>query len=253
MTEPIKTAPAQKPFKNPPIIEAVIGIYIPELPESVIEDFRNAAAELSKLGYQSQKPRTQHKYQIKVEDGVSSFEGVDSSIGFQFIHADQSFAVQFLRNGFVFSQLGRYTSWENFTNSAKELWNAYLKIVGSVELLSFQVRYINKLYIPEHQPWENYIKIYPFIPEDVPQDVFEYFMRLAMPIENPSGRLNHQQAILPLEREGFLTMLLDNDFQFSAIGVPLSVIWDKIDEARNVKDEYFGKFLTPLMKESFNA
>jgi hypothetical protein len=48
-------------------------------------------------------------------------------------------------------------------------------------------------------------------------------------------------------------MLLDNDFQFSAIGVPLSAVWEKIDEVRTVKDEYFDKFLTPLMKESFNA
>jgi uncharacterized protein (TIGR04255 family) len=253
MTQTTKAAMARMHFKNPPIMEAVIGIYIPELPETVIEDFRAAASDLARLGFESQKPRTEHRFQIKVEEGVSSFEGLDSSMGFQYVRADRPSAVQFLRNGFVFSQLGRYTSWEDFTHSAKELWQAYVKVVGPVELLSFQVRYVNKLFVPQRVPWEKYIRVYPSIPEEVPQDVLEYFLRLAMPIKYPPGRLNHLQAILPQEREGFLTMLLDNDFQFSAINVQLSDIWSKIDEVRTVKDEYFDKFLTPLMKETFDA
>ena len=52
------------------------------------------------------------------------------------------------------------------------MWSAYLKIVGSVELQSFRVRYINKLFIPEHAAWEDYIRVYPFIPEEVPTECF---------------------------------------------------------------------------------
>jgi uncharacterized protein (TIGR04255 family) len=78
-------------------------------------------------------------------------------------------------------------------------------------------------------------------------------MRLAMQITNPPGRLTHQQTFLPPEREGFITMLLDNDFQFSALGIQLSSIWSKIDEVRTIKDDYFDKFLTDKMKESFDA
>ena len=240
-------------FKKPPIVEAVIGITIPALPESAIEDFRDAAAQLLTLGFALQEPRSNHDFQIKVEQGVSSFVGNDQQMGFLYVSADRGFAVQFLRTGFVFSQLGNYSDWEHFTGIAKELWAIYIHIVGSVELQSFQVRYINKLFVPQSEPWENYIRVYPYFPPEVPPIIFEFFMRLAMPITNPPGRLTHQQAFLPPEQEGFLTMLLDNDFQFSALGVQLSSIWTKIDEIRTIKDDYFDKFLTDKMKESFNA
>jgi uncharacterized protein (TIGR04255 family) len=77
---------------------------------------------------------------------------MDTPYGFQYLHRDRSFAVQFLRSGFIFSQLGNYKSWEEFTHAAKEIWNIYLEIVGAVELISFNVRYINKLFVPELQP-----------------------------------------------------------------------------------------------------
>jgi hypothetical protein len=81
----------------------------------------------------------------------------------------------------------------------------------------------------------------------------EFFMRISMPISNPPGRLNHVQAILPPEREGFATAILDNDFQFSAIDTRISGLWTRIDEVRDIKNHYFLKFLTPTMKEQFDA
>jgi uncharacterized protein (TIGR04255 family) len=240
-------------FKTPPIIEAVIAVTIPELPESVVESLRDAKGELSLMGFIVQLPKTKHDFQIKVEEGISSFEASDQPIGFQYIQGDRSFAVQFLRTGFIFSQLGNYSSWEEFTDFAQKVWSVYVKIVGLVELSSFNVRYINKLYVPDGQPWQYFIKIYPYIPEEVPQQVAEYFMRIVMPIASPQGRLSHQQAILPPEKEGFFTMLFDNDFQFSAIGVPLSALWKRINETREIKNDYFDKFLTDLMKGTFNA
>jgi uncharacterized protein (TIGR04255 family) len=234
-------------------MEAVIAVTVSELSESVVPDLGNARASLASLGFEVQLPRTKHDFQIRIEEGVSSFAGKDLPYGFQYFRSDRSFAVQFLRSGFVFSQLGSYTSWEDFTEAARKLWNVYLGIVGAVELVSFNVRYINKLFIPELRPWQDFIKIYPSIPEEVPQGFSELFMRITMPIEHPAGRLSHQQAILPPEREGFATVILDNDFQFSAIGNTMSGLWKGIDEVRDLKNDYFLKFLTPAMKEQFDA
>jgi uncharacterized protein (TIGR04255 family) len=234
-------------------MEAVIAVTISELSESVVSDLGDAKATLAALGFEVQVPRTKHEFQLKFEEGVSSFAGTNTPYGYQYFRGDRSFGVQFLRSGFVFSQLGNYTSWEDFTQAAKQVWSAYVRIVGAVELVSFNVRYINKLFLPELRPWQDFIKIYPFIPEDVPQEISELFMRISMPILDPPGRLSHQQAILPPEREGFATVILDNDFQFSAIGTPISGLWNRIDEVRGLKNDYFDKFLTPKMKEQFNA
>jgi len=238
-------------FKNPPIIEAVIGIYVPELPDSILKAFQDASSQLSELGFVDQAPRMHHNFNIELEAGSSSLERKE--LGYQYIRPDRSFAAQFLKNGFLFSQIGSYSTWEEFTLLAKTLWDIYQSIVGATEVVSFQVRYINKLFIPTMKDWENYIRIYPYLPPEVPQGISEYFSRIVMPIENPPGQLTHQQAILPPEREGHLTMLFDNDFQFSGLGLPISSLWSRIDEVRGLKDNYFDYFLTPLMKESFNA
>jgi len=240
-------------FKNPPIMEAVIAVTISELPEAVVCDLGDAKDELATLGFEVQLPRHRHEFQIKVEEGVSSFAGKDMPYGFQYFRRDRSFAVQFLRNGFIFSQLGNYTSWEEFTQAARQVWSVYMRILGAIELDSFNVRYINKLFLPELQPWQDFIKIYPFIPEEVPQEISELFMRISMPIQSPPGRLSHQQVMLPPEREGFATVILDNDFQFSAIGTPMSSLWKRIEEVRELKNDYFDKFLTSKMKDQFNA
>ena len=238
-------------YKNPPIVEAIIGVAVPELPEVVIESFRGAASLLASLGFAVQRPIFQGNFSGEIDAGKHSFEKHEA--GLQFLRSDSAFAVQFLRTGFVFSQLGNYSSWENFTEPARQIWEVYQSVIGATEFASFQIRYINKLFIPEMKQWEEYIRIYPFLPPDVPQMVTEYFSRIVMPIEEPPGRLTHQQAILPQEREGHLTMLFDNDFQFSALGLSASSLWTRIEDVRSIKDGYFDKFLTPLMKETFDA
>jgi uncharacterized protein (TIGR04255 family) len=239
-------------FKNPPIVEAVIGFTIAQLPEAILEDFHRASDRLAEMGYTEAKRRQHQNVTFSVVEGDVHTEMMQ--LGWQFQSQQKPFTVQFLRTGFLFSQTGSYTSWEDFTRDARDLWQMYIDLTGLTEVQMYQVRYINKLFIPEGVDWSEYVTVYPFLPPEIPQGVNEYFCRLVMPMKDPLGpRLVHQQALLPPEKMGFVSFLLDNDFQFSALGIAVSELWTKVDEVRDIKDWYFEVFTTKKSKECFDA
>jgi len=241
-------------FKRPPITEAIIGVSITQLPPEVVALFDDRKEQLSDIGYPQSAPISQHQIQFKLEHGrLSSSPDSDELLGTRFISNNGRHVAQFSRTGFIFNQVGDYSSWEEFTAEARKLWAVFLEICGSVEAETFQVRYINKLFLPNGEPTENSIRVYPLLPPELPQDILEAFMRIKLPISKLAGSLVHQQILLPPEKEGFQTLLFDNDFRFSALQIPLGQIWDHIDAVREIKDDYFLNFLTTKMKESFDA
>lgn len=240
-------------FKNPPIVEAVIFISVSPLPESILEQFDSLAAKMAELGYKSPTSMSQNQFKLEIREGKSKAETSDVRHGLRFDSTDGLHAVQFNRSEFLFSRLGRYETWESFRDTAKKLWELYLGEIGPAELISFGVRYINKVFIPLDTDINLYLNIYPFLPQDIPQSVTEQFMRLAFPISDPQGVLVHQQILLPPEKEDFATVLLDNDFRFSAIGLSSAGIWDHFEKVRTIKDDYFVKFVTEKLMETFNV
>lgn len=240
-------------LKNPPIIEAVIVINVSELPESTLSAILQSASEMAAKGYGAPQPLTAHSMQIKIDAGVSSLSGSDVIYGYRFFSVDKLYAVQLNRTGIVFSRLGKYDKWESFIDQAKTAWSCYLSAVGNVELSSFGVRFINKIFLPVNSEVAEFVQIYPHLPEDVPQQIQDMYMRIALPISDPAGRLIHQQTFLPPERDGFTGLLLDNDFSFSALNLNYQSLWVEIDKVRDIKDNFFRRCVTQKMMETFNA
>jgi uncharacterized protein (TIGR04255 family) len=240
-------------LKNPPIVEAVIGLYVDQLPESIIESFRACTDELKSLGYGRLDPLTQHELKVKFEVGVSSFDTKDSPHGLKFTGEDGVHVAQFNRDSFLFSRLGRYESWEQFRGEAKRLWRIYSIAAGNPQVNRVGVRYINKLYIPDGAVIEDYVLISPKLPDAISPVIQQMLMRLVLAVENPSGQLIHTQMLMPVERQGFATLLFDNDFHFLTNELTDDQIWGLLELVRDVKDAYFENFTTPKLRELFNA
>lgn len=240
-------------FLNPPIVEAIIGISIRELPDSALEVIRALSGTLAQMDYTLEAPMTSHSVTWEIADGASRADKLDQLTGYQFFSSDRSFAFQFLRSGMVFSQLGRYESWETFTAEAKRIWNVYESAFGDLQLVHYRVRYINKVFVPVGQPTEDFIRLYIDVPLELPQEIYEPYLRVIFKIENPQGVLTHQQGLFPPERDGFTATLLDNDFVFPASDVTIESLWSAIDSVREIKDHFFLGMLTERMKETFDA
>jgi uncharacterized protein (TIGR04255 family) len=250
-----KLAADTKPLqlKNPPIVEAVIGISVPRLAEGILEQLKELAAQMLELNYQGPTPVSQSNFQFVIKEGQSSVENRDFLLGWRFDSKDKLHSVQFKIDGFVFSRLGSYQTWEQFRGEAKKLWDLYYRVIAPTELAEFGVRYINKVFIPQGEQVSDYLTVYPYIPQGLPQDVLDSFMRLGLPLEAPQGRFTHQHILLPPEKPGYATVILDNDFRFSAIGLSEGKLWEQLEEVRQLKDDYFRKILTKSFLETFNA
>jgi uncharacterized protein (TIGR04255 family) len=74
-----------------------------------------------------------------------------------------------------------------------------------------------------------------------------------MEVAEPPGRFIHTQAILPPEKEGFVTLIFDNDFRFPVAGKSEAQIWEMLESVRELKDRYFVYLTTEKMRDTFNA
>ncbi len=240
-------------LKNPPIVEAVLGLYIGRLPESIIDSFRSCTDKLKSLGYSRLDPLTQHEMKLRFDEGVSSLDREDSPHGLRFTGEDGIHVVQFNRDSFVFSRLGHYESWEQFRNEARKVWEIYSLAAANPQVNRIGVRYINKLYIPDGAAVDDYVLVLPKIPGAFSPAIQQMFMRLVLPIEDSRGQLIHTQMLMPVERQGFVTLLFDNDFQFPTVEMTNDHVWELLEEVRDLKDAYFEDFTTPKLRELFNA
>lgn len=190
---------------------------------------------------------------MTLDSGVSSIGSKDDQIGVRFNSEDSLHAVQFNRNAFVFSRLGRYDRWEQLRDEAKKLWNVYSGVADGPKIVLAGVRYINKLFIPTNAEPEEFVRAYPNIPKHIAPVIYEMFMRTVSPILEPPGRFIHNQVLLPQEREGYATLLFDNDFQFPVQDRQETEIWEMLESVREIKDHYFEDLTTDRMRETFDA
>ena len=96
---------------------------------------------------------------------------------------------------------------------------------------------------------EDYLRIYPHIPENLPQTVQGLFMRLQVPISAPQGHLNQQLVGVPPEQEGKVSFILDNEFNFGATGLDDAEVWEQIQLCRDIKNQFFVNSITDKTKE----
>jgi uncharacterized protein (TIGR04255 family) len=233
-------------FDKAPIVEAIIGV---ELAEMLGDDSLNALKEFGvqlQPSYPTSEDMRLGEYEFRLG---SQPKQTDTHIGFFFKSGDGRQVVHARRNGFGFSRLAPYQNWDQFFEEAKRTWSLYRRAIGPSSLSRWTVRYINKLVWPEGERMGKYLRIYPQIPDDLPQEIQGCFMRLEFPVPAPQGLLTQQLILLPPEQAGRVAFMLDNEFTFSAIGLRDSTLWDQIHSARDIKNSFFVNSITDEMKE----
>ncbi len=233
-------------FDKAPIVEAIIAV---ELAEMLGDDSLNALKEFGvqlQPSYPTSEDMRLGEYEFKLD---SEPKQTDTHIGYFFKSRDGLQVVHARRNGFGFSRLAPYQNWSQFFEEAKRTWSLYRLAIGPSSLSRWTVRYINKLVWPEGERMEKYLRVYPQIPDDLPQHIQGCFMRLQFPVASPQGLLTQQLIALPPEQAEKVAFMLDNEFTFSAIGLRDSTLWDQIDSSRDIKNSFFVNSITDKMKE----
>lgn len=257
-------------FPNPPLIEAILDIRVKIPDESNKNDlaaFQDAFKEEFPIFQYARNLEV--KGEINLDDSRDEITGgvhlSSQSEGHIFRSSDGKKVVKVTLNGFTFSWLKPYESWEKFYGKADQLWQHYVDIISPTEVSRVALRYINKIKLPQQETIElrDYIGVTPEIPDNFPAKLIDYFMRLVVihPDYSPSKGIITQMITREAENGIILepeevvhSIIFDIDvFQEVSIFPENEVEIKRIFEEnlRKFKNEIFFKSLTQKTQELF--
>lgn len=235
-----------------PIVEAVIDIRA--RPEAVLDEAMLKPQLEAKLsGYQFLDSQRQIQIQHEVSlQGNTSPGPIIRDLGWKglrFQSDDKKHIVQFNQDGFVFSRLEPYESWEQLYEEGMRLWFVYVGLAQPVEIHRIGLRYINRIQLPPDElRFEDYLVSAPMPPKglDVPFHGFVHQDTLAIP-GHPYA-INVVRTIQPpgtLDNQG-MRLILDID-AFTTQGFELNemALKQRLLEMRWLKNKVFFGSVTP--------
>jgi len=177
-----------------PITEAVIDLRVKfsEPPEMAV--LSSLEQEFSDE-FPVRKKQFQLQAEIKLDAGQFSGRGDRRERGLLLKSADESEVVQFRVDGFTYSRLRPYTSWEEIFPKAWRLWEAYRSKTSPESITRLATRYINRLEI--QNPSTNladYLETPPIVPEGIPNILKNFFIRFTLYDDETKANINLIQA-----------------------------------------------------------
>jgi uncharacterized protein (TIGR04255 family) len=174
-------------------------------------------------------------------------------VGFVYTSSDQRQVYQVRVDGFLFSRLAPYESWEAFCKEARRLWQLYRERLKPAAVTRVAVRYINRLDIPaERIEIKDYLRTMPEIGEGLPQTLAGYFMQLQIPMDDIRSKLFLNETIGQSPKSGCLALILDIDlFRSDDIPNDEESIWQMFETLRVRKNEVFEACITDRARELF--
>ena len=245
-------------FEHAPIVEALITIEVQPLTDASMLALE-ATARAVQPDYPTSEPLNQFEIQVglNIQAGFIPQQTIahDPRFGFKLVSSDKRQLAVFRRNGFGFSRLPPYETWGTFRDEARRLWNLFRAAAGEVTFTGFGLRYINRLYIPVAERIDNFLRLYPEVPNNPDGStptIHGLYMRLDSNLEEPTGHLIIQEAMLPTERHDSATISLDFDLRYpTPAACTEDFVWETLEGARQKKNHLFVNSLTPTFLETF--
>ncbi len=240
-------------LKNAPITEALIDIRV-KLPSSVDVNRIDFIHELIREQYpvkQEQKV-SEFKLEPKAEVIVKSSEA--KMHGYRYITTDKKQIVQTRLDGFTFSRLQPYITWNQLRDEAYRLWKMYADITSPELIYRVAVRYINNLNIPMPiGDFGEYLTAPPIVPEKLPQGISSFFSRIVLPKPSINSFAIIAQALETIiDTSKSLPIILDIDaIHHNPDGLTEKDTWNKLENLRNFKNEIFFNSITKKLQELY--
>jgi uncharacterized protein (TIGR04255 family) len=118
---------------------------------------------------------------------------------------------QFRIDGFTFSKLEPYTTWEEVSTEAFRLWAIYRRLAEPAQVLRLAVRYINRMRITGMADVAEYLEVAPTLPPPIPQRLREFLTRVYVEDDETGASAIIVQALEPPVDPNAESILLDID------------------------------------------
>jgi uncharacterized protein (TIGR04255 family) len=210
-------------------------------------------AESLKVDFPKQAPMQMIQMGIAQQPGELAQPTISQSVGgFRLSRTDDSRVLQIRQDGFAYSHLPPYTEWPTFKAEAQPLWKRYREVFPDAKLTRCALRYINRIDILAERIEEpDYFKLYPKIPETLPQrDVIGMALNLQMPQNDLQCVANLMQAFGEPVKVGHISFILDIDiFRLQIEDWDDETTWAFLERLRHRKNEIFEACITDRTRE----
>jgi uncharacterized protein (TIGR04255 family) len=237
-----------------PIVEAVIDFRaLPTIPCEQAQFEIHFKKEFS--DYPAVQVHNRHNLQLKANASGLPEAGQSTTWwqGLVFNSTDKLQVVQCQRDGFSFSRLEPYDTWDSFAGEALKLWGKYSALTKPVEIQRVGVRFINRIVTkPEWKNLQDYLVNAPQAlgADTLPLAGFLHSNTYFVPEHNYLINLN--LALQPADGVNPVpAIIVDTDvFTTNAVILTEAKLKTKLTEMRWLKNKIFFGSLTPKLIES---
>jgi uncharacterized protein (TIGR04255 family) len=239
-------------YDKAPITEALIDIRIE--PPSGLDFERLQQIKALIADYPRQQIVHRGLAQLSLGEAPKA-EASQEAWGLRCFSGDGKQVVQAQLDGFTFSRLEPYESWEGLRDEAKRLWHLYRDYVVPDKIVRVAVRYLNQFDFPATriEP-EDYLNTYPRLAPHLPEplrDIGPFSMSLHIPQPDLDAILILNEALAAKQRtENTIPIILDLDlFVQSPRLTDDQSLWDLLERLRDRKNTYFEACITEKTRE----
>ncbi len=176
-----------------------------------------------------------------------------TKVGFQFLSASKDKLIQAQTDGWSFSKLAPYDSWDSFSAQGRQLWTMYREIAQPKKIARVALRYVNRLDLPiPFDDFKRYLRTAPEIAPDLPQGLSNFFMQVQIPQVDMEALLVINMTMAHPPAEGLASVILDLDlFRQSNLPNDEEALWQYFEQLRARKNTAFEACITDAMRERF--
>ena len=231
-----------------PIVEGMIDLRVERSPEATIEAMKVACDELAG-SFPSRRERRSLTAQLTLSlESPSAAAQFGEPDGLMLRSADEKDVVQFRLDGFTYSRLRPYTSWEDLKAKAESLWAKYRDVARPQKITRVGVRFINRIPVTPGETLDHTFTTTFTVASSLPQAVAGFLVRIAIPFEQEQAMAIINQT---MDADGTHCIFDIDAFEERAEGFTEAEAWDKLVMLRNVKNRVFFGSLTQPAWENF--
>ena len=244
-------------YKKPPVREALVDIRFESLPSDFLPKIEAAHEDINK-DYPTKRTAYALEGSWEMQNSTLIPQQKSSrAVGYHFLSPDEKQVIQFRLDGFTFNLLKpnpeeSWQGWESIRRESLKAWQLFSKAVNPKEISRLGVRYINQIVIRAPKVnLDEYFSAPPQIPKKFLHQILEdYFSRVAIPIKAATAIVIHAPG--PALYPDSVTVILDIDvFYEHKMASDDNLLWEKLDQLRDIKNEIFDVFLKEKAKDLF--
>ncbi|MGH7782367.1 MAG: TIGR04255 family protein [Candidatus Binatia bacterium] len=242
----------RRPYKKPPIIEAVIAMHFAErVDQYSIDKFARGRKAL--FSFREDVIEVQASFDLQSQKQSSGLK----KIGYKLSNSDHTRVIMITPNQMSVSHLAPYPGWDAFFKEARAHWKELVKVVKHQSLARVSTRYINRIDIPVGVNGRVELHKYLTAGLSLPQ----YGQSLALQnfgvncvLLDPGNQYTHvlQLATVPSPLIDHLSVTIDIDVVTAA---PLPTndddLWALINSLQTYKNNLFEACITQETRDLF--